>query len=420
MPLWTLLSCAALAALRAPPPRMLAQREVRLHQVARRAISNGDAWGAQACYELALKPGLGSGRSYLLAALHLVRINRYTEARDCFAEGILRNREDAKLMQAWGLFESKHGTMRRARKLLERAVVLDDSLSGVLRWSRFRSPTMCMESGSLTDQPTQTTPCITVERHSVAYTIPMANRGWRGRPEMGEDPKSWYDAEGPRKGPPMNYWRQAMDERLHANSMRALDSIISLGLGAIPTEEAEAPLRELELKMSIRRPAYNRKLLGVWATVVAEGRVVAAPSVDAQASQATAGVASRRGALQVPATVEIRRDGSRRTKQHRYGTIDENLEEGERLRITTRSAVAAAAGEPLVRAASATFEIGLAALEAASALDELASVEQSLGKVFDVEAFPGPIAYLSSYLAVVRRADGRLVSLLARVDEPDE
>ena len=198
------------------------------------------------------------------------------------------------------------------------------------------------------------------------------------------------------------------------------DVIISLGLGAIPTEEAEAPLRELELKMSIRRPAYNRKLLGVWATVVAEGRVVAAPSVDAQASQATAGVASRRGALQVPATVEIRRDGSRRTKQHRYGTIDENLEEGERLRITTRSAVAAAAGEPLVRAASATFEIGLAALEAASALDELASVEQSLGKVFDVEAFPGPIAYLSSYLAVVRRADGRLVSLLARVDEPDE
>ena len=46
-----------------------------------------------------------------------------------------------------------------------------------------------------------------------AYTVPVQNLGWRGRAERGEDPAKWYDAEGERKGPPMNYWRQAADER---------------------------------------------------------------------------------------------------------------------------------------------------------------------------------------------------------------
>ena len=423
MPLWTL--CAALAALRTPPPRMLAQREVRLHHVARRAISKGDASGAQVCYEKALEPGLGSGRSYLLAALHLVRVGRYSDARDCFGEGILHNREDAKLMQAWGLFESKHGTMRRARKLLERAVVLDDSLSGVLRWSRFRSPTMCLASTSLAKDRAQTFASITVGRQGVAYTIPMANRGWRGRQELGEDPNSWYDAKGPRNGPPMNYWRQAMDERLHTNSMNALDSIIRVGLGGTPTAEAEAPLRELEQKMSIRRPAYNRKLLGVWATIVADGRVVAAPSEGGE-SVSAGRVGGGCGALQVPATIEIRRDGSRRTKEHRYGTIDENLEEGEQLRITTRAAQGGAVGEDAVQVASAVLSLGTSSgLETTSERelqvdDDRALVEASLGNVFSLDSFPGPIAYLSSYLAVVREQDGRLASVMARVDMPDE
>ena len=35
---------------------------------------------------------------------------------------------------------------------------------------------------------------------------------------------TWVDELGPRNGPPMNYWRQAMDERLHRTAMRAIDA----------------------------------------------------------------------------------------------------------------------------------------------------------------------------------------------------
>ena len=35
----------------------------------------------------------------------------------------------------------------------------------------------------------------------------------------------WYDAEGERKGPPMNYWRQAADERYHSKSLAAIDAV---------------------------------------------------------------------------------------------------------------------------------------------------------------------------------------------------
>ena len=177
--------------------------------------------------------------------------------------------------------------------------------------------------------------------------------------------------------------------------------------------------------MSIRRPAYNRKLLGVWATIVADGRVVAAPSEGGE-SVSAGRVGGGCGALQVPATIEIRRDGSRRTKEHRYGTIDENLEEGEQLRITTRAAQGGAVGEDAVQVASAVLSLGTSSgLETTSERelqvdDDRALVEASLGNVFSLDSFPGPIAYLSSYLAVVREQDGRLASVMARVDMPDE
>ena len=46
---------------------------------------------------------------------------------------------------------------------------------------------------------------------------------------MSEDPKSWYDAEGKRNGPPANYWRQAMDERLHRNCVQTLLDAVGSG-----------------------------------------------------------------------------------------------------------------------------------------------------------------------------------------------
>jgi len=74
----------------------------------------------------------------MLLALHFQRLDEHGLARAAFIEGVASFRTDAKLLQAWGLFESKQpGNKARAKKLLQRAVHLDPSLSGVLRWKIF-------------------------------------------------------------------------------------------------------------------------------------------------------------------------------------------------------------------------------------------------------------------------------------------
>ena len=197
-------------------PTMLPRREEQLHQVARQAILHRDFDEAIQCYTLAKSlPGFRSSRSYLLSALLHSRLGQLEEARQSFSEGVLMHRTDAKLIQAWGLFESKQGRLRRAMLLLRRAVALDESLDGVLRWRKFArasthtsraSPASILMSatGKVTRQPLR--PMQLVERPSVVYTVPLSRRGWRGRSDVGEDPGKWYDAEGERNGPPPNYW----------------------------------------------------------------------------------------------------------------------------------------------------------------------------------------------------------------------
>ena len=83
-------------------------------------------------------------------------------------------------------------------------------------------------------------------------------------------------------------------------------------------QDAEEQVADLELKMGIAKPLLCRKLLGVWAPVLVGGVRLATPT---------------EGALRVPATLEIRRAGDRRTMENRYGTFDAHLDEGEELRL---------------------------------------------------------------------------------------
>lgn len=57
----------------------------------------------------------------------------------CQQPALASRKEDAQLLQAWGLFESKHGDLHFAHTLLEAAVGLDRNLAGVLRWRMFRN-----------------------------------------------------------------------------------------------------------------------------------------------------------------------------------------------------------------------------------------------------------------------------------------
>ena len=135
----------------------------QLHAIATRAVKRGRFEDACECYELIARCEFergdeqSVGRAFLLLALTQQRRGETELARRAFQRGIALHRTDARLMQAWGLFESKHGSMSRALRLLRRAVALDPSLSPVLEWHIFRPPATAtggldVDAGGLVDR----------------------------------------------------------------------------------------------------------------------------------------------------------------------------------------------------------------------------------------------------------------------------
>ena len=390
---------------RASPPVALAAREARLHGIARRAALQGNDDDAQKAYELAISRW-GSGRSFLLAALLQSRLGLEEQTRETFRRGICLHPKDASLIQAWGLFESKHGEVQRALRLVRRAVVLDPGLSGVLRWRLFREaadaaaaarraprtlvPQMSLASNAFAEEaspapnPGDSTAAYT--KPAVKYTIPQMNLGWRGRPEFGEDPKSWYDAEGKRNGPPMNYWRQAMDERVHRNSMAALDAMVA-------GQRDDEGLRALERRMSLKNPLRNRKLLGSWAVLVANGEVIAAPAADGFA---------------VRCVLRVQRAGERRTMTHRYGVFDEHMDEGEELALELCAANAPDADDTPVAQMCATQVNERRALAPLTLPGD--------GDALHI----GGVSLMNDYMYIARAPDGALREVFMRIDAPED
>ena len=383
---------------------LLAAREERLHRIARTALLEGNTEDAKQCYEKACNTW-GSGRSFLLAALlYSNHLGDTPAAREYFAQGILKNREDATLMQAWGLFESKHGPSHRALQLLKRAVQLDPDKRQVLNWKRFRTADVVMqhptaaapeEVGKLTATP------------RIRYTVKMANRGWKGRESAGEDPTSWYDNEGKRNGPPTNYWRQALDERLHRNCVDAMLAVVASG-PSDGSSLAEEGLEPLEYKMGISTPRKNRKLLGKWAPLLVNGKRLATPiECDSASLGATAPSERERAGLLVPATVTIARSGERKTFEHRYGVFDEHMDEGEGLTVTLELTDADGASEEYAAPLEASGENTRVAV---GGLPQLPNGEM---------LFVGNIVYLNEYMLVGRDESGRLTELFMRVDDEE-
>ena len=112
--------------------------ETRLHELGRCAIRQGNHDRALDCYSIAAAHG-SEARSHLLLALHLQRCGRASDAREAFRIGVQCDRNSGQLLQAWALFESRQGEMQRAVHLLRRAVRVDRSVMGALRWWAFRN-----------------------------------------------------------------------------------------------------------------------------------------------------------------------------------------------------------------------------------------------------------------------------------------
>jgi len=113
--------------------------ESKLHVIARTAIKQSDHDAALQFYTTAVKHGHDS-RSHLLLALHMQRCGAPSdETREAFRRAVAFDRDNAKLLQAWALYESKAGNMHAAVHLLRRAAQVDRSAMGALRWQIFRS-----------------------------------------------------------------------------------------------------------------------------------------------------------------------------------------------------------------------------------------------------------------------------------------
>jgi Tfp pilus assembly protein PilF len=100
---------------------------------ARRAIHQRRRGTAEQLYWRAITQAPFDPRPYFLFALCCQR--RDCElARELFRAGVEVNPQNARTLQAWGLFESKVGNMQLAQRLLYRSVSLNPSFEPVLHW----------------------------------------------------------------------------------------------------------------------------------------------------------------------------------------------------------------------------------------------------------------------------------------------
>ena len=95
--------------------------EQRLHALGKQTVKQQRFDTAMTYYTTAAEHGHTS-RSHLLLVLHLQRCGAgQTQTRDAFRQAVVNDRSNHQLLQAWALYESKHGNMHRAVHLLRRA-----------------------------------------------------------------------------------------------------------------------------------------------------------------------------------------------------------------------------------------------------------------------------------------------------------
>jgi len=108
---------------------------------------------------------------------------------------------------------------------------------------------------------------VTVSKPGIHWTVPGFKTGWK------DDNGNWFDKDGPRNGPPLNYWRQRADEREYDQAMGAIDAVLS-------ECEIESEVSQLEKRSSVRKPSLSRKMLGRWAPLLLSSRRIGLPVVQ--------------------------------------------------------------------------------------------------------------------------------------------
>lgn len=202
----------------------------------------------------------------------------------------------------------------------------------------------------------------------IRWTVPGMKRGWQ------DEQGVWWDEEGIREGPPMNYWRQKADERTYEKDMTVLKNVLQ--------SESIHKVDLSTLSLQVAAPMLNNRLLGVWAPIVRNGfRVGSACDKDDSS-------------LRVPYTITIARPGLRQLgKTTGYGTFEAHLQPGEPISVLV--------GDTTCGTMVATKE----------------NLIQEIGWIDNREPLAmGNISYLSDYLLVMKDHGGRLQECWARAE----
>ena len=181
----------------------------------------------------------------------------------------------------------------------------------------FQTPTNVRDGTVLTESETTapTTERVSITRPAIHWTVPGYKVGYQ------DEDGNWYDEDGPRNGPPQNYWRQMSDEREYNRDMDGLDAILK-------AFDVENVVQSIEKMNSARYPSLSRKLLGTWAPIMLAGENIAFD--DKPVDDTTE--------IEVPYTVGIfRANGRRLGPKNHYGVFDLKLEDGEELLIEVNS-----------------------------------------------------------------------------------
>lgn len=245
------------------------------------------------------------------------------------------------------------------------------------------------DSGTLTQAssaiPTQRQQ-INIHMPKIQYTVPGMKRGWK---ENGV----WMDEDGPRNGPPQNFWRQMGDERLYNDSIDLIQDLLKLkdykgnAIESYSAEQQDASVLQndilngmverLERTNSIRIPTLNRLVLGDWAPIVRGGKVVAKSSTDNKKS------------ADFPYRFNIQRSaGQKLAPKTHYGTFDEHLKPGEEVIVQELS--------------SSNSVTSSGVLEVSSDKTENKLVE-GYSNANDGDLYLGGITYVTKYIMIIRQ-----------------
>lgn len=105
----------------------------KLLSEARQALGVSHRGLAERLFLRALVVDPGNTKPYFLYALQVQRRDPDL-ARALFRTGLSKDPKNAKILQAWGLFESKQGQLDVAQRLLKRSVYLEPLHAPVLKW----------------------------------------------------------------------------------------------------------------------------------------------------------------------------------------------------------------------------------------------------------------------------------------------